>query len=257
MKACILQLYTLGINDSRISQYLSAAKSRGASLVLIGEYIINSFFTDMLTIPTSILREQTHIKRLILEELAKKHELTIVVPMVIFRGDKPFKVVAKFTPNAFESVEQTALINYPHWDEAAFFANKNRDFKFMNFKIDGFKFAVMFGFETHFDKAWIELMKLRPDCVLVPTACTLNSIARWNALLVTRAFTNNVYILRANRLGKAKFEEAESEFYGNSMLVDPNGLIVDSLEGNEGLLICDISKEMLTNAKNMWKFSFF
>ncbi|CUU84405.1 carbon-nitrogen family hydrolase [Campylobacter hyointestinalis] len=254
-KICTLQLGTLAMSDSRIDYYLKLAKEHGACVVVLGEYVLNSFFTELVKMPSSMLKEQSEHKRASLCNLAKKYDLTIVAPLIIHKNAKFYKVIAKFTQQSTKYEEQNILINYPHWDEANFFANQRQNgLNLMSFTCDKFKFGVIFGFEAHFDAVWQELAHKKVDCVIVPTACTLNSKERWNELLKMRAFTNNVYILRANRLGKAKFDKIQSEFYGNSQLISPHGDIVSSLDENEGMLVCELDKKVLNEAKNIWKF---
>ncbi|AVK80904.1 carbon-nitrogen hydrolase family protein [Campylobacter fetus] len=255
-KICVLQLNTLAMSDSRIDYYLKLAKERGAGLVLIGEYVLNSFFTEIIKMPKSMIKEQSEHKRASLLNLAKKYDLIIVAPIILLKGKDIYKVIAKFSPQSVKYEEQNIFIDYSHWNESKFFKNSKKDsLSVMSFTYDRFKFGVMFGYETHFDRLWQEMMSKKIDCVLVPTACTLNSKDRWNELLKMRAFTNNIYILRANRLGKAKFDEVNSEFYGNSMLISPHGEIMDSLDTNEGMLVCELDKKLLNEARSIWKFS--
>ena len=66
---------------------------------------------------------------------------------------------------------------------------------------------------------------------MVPTACTFFSESRWEELLKTRAFTNNVYVLRVNRVGNHKAASGEQwSFYGDSMLISPFGEVVSRSE---------------------------
>ena len=149
--------------------------------------------------------------------------------------------------------EQNILIDYPHWNEAKFYSKKE-SFGVLSFIVDRIKFGVIFGFEAHFDRIWAEIVAKKIDCILLPSACTLNSYERWNELLKMRALTNNIYIVRVNRLGKTKFGEVESEFYGQTMLINPHGEIESSLEANEGMLMCDIDKKLISQARQIWKF---
>lgn len=252
-KVCILQLGTLAMSESRIDYYLRLAKQSGAGVVLLGEYVLNSFFTELIKMPRSMIKEQSEHKKLALCNLAKKYDLTIIAPIILLKGKELCKVIAKFSPQSIKYQEQNIFINYSHWNEEAFFARSTK-FETMTFSFDKIKFGVMFGYEAHFDLMWQDMMSKKVDCVLLPTACTLNSKERWDELLKMRAFTNNMYILRANRLGKAKFDEASSEFYGNSILISPHGEIINSLDENEGMMVCEIDKKLLNEAKKIWKF---
>lgn len=254
VKICALQLGTLSLSDSRLDYYLKLANEHGVKVVVLGEYVINSFFNELIKMPKSMIKSQSEQKKKALIEFAKKYNLTIITPIVIQKGKELFKVIMKFSPSSQKSKIQNVLMPYSHWNENAFFSSFN-EIDIMSFSVENIKFATIFGFETHFDTFWQEIRNKKIDCVLVPTACALNSQSRWSELLKMRAFTNNVFVLRVNRLGKTKFDGLDTEFYGESFLSDPHGNIVNFLDEKEGMLICDIDKKIITNAKSVWKFN--
>ena len=252
-RVAALQLHTLAMSDSRIDHYLNLAAKDGASVVVLGEYVINSFFNEIVKMPKSMIKEQSEHKKTSLSAMANRYNLTIIAPLLLIKGKECKKVIAKFSPQSTKYEEQNILIDYPHWNEAKFYSKKE-SFGIMSFSVDKIKFGVIFGFEAHFDRIWTEIVAKKIDCVLLPSACTLNSSNRWNELLKMRALTNNLYIVRVNRLGKAKFDDIESEFYGQTMLINPHGEIENSLDSNEGMLMCDIDKKLILQARSIWKF---
>ena len=252
-RVAALQLHTLAMSDSRIDHYLNLAAKDGASVVVLGEYVINSFFNEIVKMPKSMIKEQSEHKKTSLSAMANRYNLTIIAPLLQIKGKECKKVIAKFSPQSTKYEEQNILIDYPHWNEAKFYSKKE-SFGIMSFRVDKIKFGVIFGFEAHFDRIWTEIVAKKIDCVLLPSACTLNSSNRWNELLKMRALTNNLYIVRVNRLGKAKFDDIESEFYGQTMLINPHGEIENSLDSNEGMLMCDIDKKLILQARSIWKF---
>ena len=252
-RVAALQLHTLAMSDSRIDHYLNLAAKDGASVVVLSEYVINSFFNEIIKMPKSMIKEQSEHKKTSLSAMANRYNLTIIAPLLQIKGKECKKVIAKFSPQSTKYEEQNILIDYPHWNEAKFYSKKE-SFGIMSFSVDKIKFGVIFGFEAHFDRIWTEIVAKKIDCVLLPSACTLNSSNRWNELLKMRALTNNLYIVRVNRLGKAKFDDIESEFYGQTMLINPHGEIENSLDSNEGMLMCDIDKKLILQARSIWKF---
>jgi predicted amidohydrolase len=124
----------------------------------------------------------------------------------------------------------------------------------MVFKVDGFKFAVVSGFELHFDAIFSQLDSKNVDCILVPSVSTFDSYERWKALLCSRAFTHNCYMLRANRIGSYEDKEVTWNFYGDSLLVSPNGEILEHLGNKEELLIVDMSHTDVVQARRAWGF---
>ena len=112
----------------------------------------------------------------------------------------------------------------------------------------------MFGYEAHFDVCWAYMSAKKVDIVLVPTACTFFSQARWEELLKVRAFTNNLYVLRVNRVGSHKSEDEQWSFYGDSMLISPFGEVKNRLGKNEEMMIDELSKKELSEARSTWGF---
>jgi len=251
----VIQLPTLGMNATRLEFYFKKAKERGAKLLLLGEYVTNHFFKELVLMPKSMIKEQTikHIK--ILKRLSKEHNITIVAPIIEVKGDNFYKKAVKISPKSVSYYMQQILIDYDHWDEESFFSNPITELKEpLTFNLDGFKIAVIFGFEIHFDPIWEFISKKKVDLVLMPTATTFGSKYRWRDIITTRAFLNNCYILRANRVGEYVDSEIKWHFYGDSMLVNPDGEIEMNLEDKESMLIEPISKDEVKECRRDWGF---
>lgn len=372
INVCVLQLPTLSMSENRIDYYMKVAKDNGARIVLLGEYELNSFFSELKKMPRSIACEQSEHKQELMARLAAKYDLHIVAPIIraasgailrqagIFGGatqksasssgenslslkselgckgelnsksdlnsnggsnskgalnskneqsskgglnscgakslnfktsnlksaseapntlnseesqkdageDEIFcasenepiwvKSCAKFSPSEVKFYDQNILMDYPHWNEESFFANRKSrkigKISPMIFSEGGVKFGVCFGYEAHFDVFWRYFMQKNVGCVLVPCASTFESGGRWRELLKMRAFTNSLYVIRANRIGEAKFGESEFKFYGESFVVTPGGEIANELKNEEGVLMCEVDADEIAAARGLWKF---
>lgn len=258
-KVAILQLPTLPLSEARLDYYLKICKDKNARLVLLAEYVLNSFFKEMQSMPKNIIKRQSDEKKATLCELSKKYELTIIAPIVIFIKNEPVKGMAKFSNGCFKFTKQQILMPYPHWNEAKFFANNSTDMNFLTFKYENLKVGAIFGYEAHFDTVFLKLLSKKIDLLLVSTASTFDSNKRWQELLKMRAFTNNIYIIRANRIGSYKQKGSDTDdvwkFYGDSFVVSAFGEIVENLSCNEEMLIADIDKKDIINARNIWCFN--
>ena len=371
INVCVLQLPTLSMSENRIDYYMKVAKDNGARIVLLGEYELNSFFSELKKMPRSIACEQSEHKQELMARLAAKYDLHIIAPIIraasgailrqagIFGGatqkslgggensvslkgeqgykgelnsksdlnsndgsnskgalnskneqsskddsnscgakslnfktsnlksapeasnalnseenqkgageeeifctseNEPIwvKSCAKFSPSEVKFYDQNILMDYPHWDEEGFFANRKSrkigKISPMIFSEGGVKFGVCFGYEAHFDAFWRYFMQKNVGCVLVPCASTFESGGRWRELLKMRAFTNSLYVIRANRIGEAKFGESEFKFYGESFVVTPGGEIANELKNEEGVLMCEVDADEIAAARGLWKF---
>lgn len=255
MRCAIVQLPSIGMGSYVLENYTKVAHQKGVKLLLLGEYVLNPFFKELLQTPISMIAEQTLHQTETLKSLALKYEMVIVTPIVMVKKNKCIKMIAKFTGSRVSFAPQQFLINYPHWNEEKFFANPILPIKSpMIFGLGGFKFAVMSGFELHFDPLWSAIEAKNVDVVLVSSASTFESHNRWRELIKTRAFTHNCYVLRANRVGEYNDEKHVWKFYGDSMVVSPDGEVEADLGNTEELLIVDLDRKALRDSKKGWGF---
>lgn len=256
MRCALLQLPSIGMGNAKLENYARAAHGKGVKLVVMGEYLLNPFFKELVQTPVSMIAEQSAHQVETLKALALKYDLTFIAPIVTVRKKECTKTIAKIAPRSVSYYPQQFLINYPHWNEEKFFANPVEALKPpMIFSMGGFRFAVMGGFELHFDPMWDAVDAKNVDVVLVPSASTFDSHNRWRELLKMRAFTHNCYVLRANRVGEYTEGDYSWKFYGDSMVVSPDGEVEADLGNTEELLIVDLDRKAVRESRHGWGFS--
>lgn len=255
MIAAVLQLPSIGMSSTKLYHYIRIANKRGVKVLVLGEYLLNSFFKELEGMSATMIKEQSEHQIKILKELSLTYAMTIIAPLVIVKKKQLYKSIVKFSPNSTSYYFQQILINYPHWNEAKFFANETTELKApMIFSVDGFKFAVMSGFEMHVDRLWTMASQKNVDAILIPSVSTFESASRWKNLAQMRAFTHNCYVLRANRIGEYKEKEYVWHFYGDSFLIDPNGEIINELGNKEELMLVEMFHSEVRDAKRNWGF---
>lgn len=256
MKIAALQLSTLPLSNTKLEDYLKQCRDEGAEIAVLGEYVINSFFKELINMPKYMIKEQSKHKIEALEKFAQTYNLIIITPIVLVENDKIFKCMGKFSKNSSEFVYQEFLIDFDHWDEATYFDNEaNHSITPMIFEHKGFMIGAINGFEMHFDPIWQALSSANIDIVLLPSVSTFGSNQRWNEVLKTRAFLNNIYILRVNRVGKYDDNEGSLwKFYGNTYLVNADGQIENTLGEKEDFMVIDIRKKDINDARKCWGF---
>lgn len=255
MRCAVLQLSAQGMSSTKLYNYIRVANSKGVKVLLLGEYVLNPFFKELENMSVSMIKEQAEHQSKVLRELSSTYNMTIVVPLVIVKKQQVYKTVAKFAPSSTAYYQQQLLINYTHWNEEKFFANDIKHIQTpMIFKVDGFKFAIISGFELHFDELWTQISAKNVDAVLLPSVSTFDSYDRWKSLILSRAFTHNCYILRANRIGEYKDKEFTWKFYGDSILASANGELLTHLGNKEELMIVDMSHTEVIQARRSWGF---
>ncbi len=255
MLIAALQLPSIGMSSTKLYHYIRMASNKNIKLLVLGEYLLNSFFKELKFMSIEMIKEQSVHQIKILRELSIKYDLVIIAPLVTVKKNKPYKTIIKFAPDFVSYYYQQILINYSHWNEKRFFAN---DITKLNspliFSLEGLKFAVISGFEIHVDKLWTLALKKNIDIVIIPSVSTFESSSRWRAIAITRALTHNCYVLRVNRIGEYKDGEYMWKFYGDSFLVDPNAQITNHLGNSEGLMIDEIKHSEVIKARRSWGF---
>ena len=255
MRAAVLQLNSQGMSSTKLFNYVRIAQKQSVKVLILGEYILNPFFKELQTMSIAMIKEQANHQSKILKELSSTYNMTIIAPLIIVKKKQVFKTIAKFAPFSTSYYQQQLLINYSHWNEEKFFDNEIKPLEApLVFKIDGFKFALMSGFELHFDQLFSKLDSKNIDCILLPSVSTFDSFERWKSLICTRAFTHNCYILRANRIGEYQDKDGMWEFYGDSLLASPNGEILEHLGNREELMIVDMNHSEVVHSRRFWGF---
>jgi len=255
MRVAVLQLNAQGMSSTKLYNNIRIASKKGVKVLVIGEYVLNPFFKELQTMSLSMIKEQALHQIKVLKELSSTYKMTIIAPLIIVKKKDVYKTIAKFAPSSTSYYQQQILINYTHWNEEKFFSNAVTALQTpMIFKVDGFKFAVISGFELHFDAIFTTLHEKKVDCIIVPSVSTFESYERWKALISMRAFTNNCYVLRANRIGEYQDKEFSWQFYGDSVLASPNGDILTHLGNKEELMIADMSHNEVISSRRAWGF---
>lgn len=255
MNIAALQMPTQGMSPNALDHYFMTAKKRDTKLILLGEYVLNHFFKELEKMPANMIKEQSEHHLAMVKELSVKYEMVVVAPLVQVKGGRCYKSIVKVSPKSSHTYYQQILMGYGHWDEAGFFANECAPLKDpLIFTLEGLRFAVIGGYELHFNHFFDRLNSRNVDILLLPTAATFDSHNRWREILKSRAFLHNIYILRANRVGEYLQKSLKWKFYGDSMLVDPFGEVQSVLEDRESLMVVEVKKSVVREAKRVWAF---
>ena len=76
----------------------------------------------------------------------------------------------------------------------------------------------------------------------------------WLSIQRSHAIANGVYVAAINRVGLEKQNSKKLEFWGNSIVFDPNGNVIKKAKLKEQTIICDIDFKKIETARRHWPF---
>jgi len=110
------------------------------------------------------------------------------------------------------------------------------------------KIGLAVCYDLRFPELFRQFVDLDVDIIAIPSAFTeMTGKAHWEVLLKARAIENLSYVIAANQGGK---HESNRETYGDSMIVDPWGNILNRLAKGPGIVLADIDKNKLSQLRS-------
>ena len=105
--------------------------------------------------------------------------------------------------------------------------------------IDNKKIGLSICFDLRFPELYRNYFKKKVDLIVIPSSFSQKTgELHWKPLLRARAIENYCYVLAPNQFG---IDGNGVETYGNSMVIDPQGIVIATLEKKkEDILIVDL-----------------
>lgn len=192
----------------------------------------------------------------LMQELAKKHQMVIVVP--IYEEDI---TGVYYNAAAVIDADGTYLGKYrkTHIPQVAGFWEKYF-FKPGNsgwpvFETAYVKLGVYICYDRHFPEGWRGLALNGAEYIVNPSA-TVAGVSEylWKLEQPASAAANGVYIGAINRVG-TEGPWNIGEFYGQSYFVNPRGQIEkEASRDQDELLVHDMDLDMIRQVRNNWQF---
>ncbi|GLX77852.1 amidohydrolase [Thalassotalea insulae] len=111
----------------------------------------------------------------------------------------------------------------------------------------GVTLGLTICYDLRFPELYRALAQLGAQIITVPSAFTkVTGQAHWQTLLRARAIENQVYIVAAGQTGTHRNGR---ETWGHSMIIDPWGEIMTSLESGQGSISAEFDLEQLAQVR--------
>jgi beta-ureidopropionase len=117
--------------------------------------------------------------------------------------------------------------------------------------VTGLKIGTLICYDRHHPEGQRAYGKLGIDLLFVPTASYRAFVTGpiWEAELMSAAFQNSYYVAGINKVGKVPFIEADANFPGRSIFIDPEGVILEKADDQEGIIYADIDTDRLAEVR--------
>ncbi len=192
----------------------------------------------------------------LMQELAKKHSMVIVVP--IYEEEQTgiyYNTAAVIDADGsyLGKYRKTHIPQVAGFYEKFFFKPGNSGWPV--FQTAYCKLGVYICYDRHFPEGWRALALNGAEYIVNPSA-TVAGLSQylWKLEQPASAVANGVFIGACNRVGTEKPWEI-GRFYGSSYIVDPRGeLLCEASEDRNELIYADMDMEKVREVRNLWQF---
>ena len=246
-------------NLNEVSNQISSAVKAGARLIVLPEYfaIMGLHDADQLKVSED---EGTGPIQKFLSEQAKKNNIWLIagtVPLKLKSDDANYENKIHSACLVYnEKGEQVSRYDKIHLFDVHLEITKETYNESETIEA-GTKAVVVdtpFGkiglaicFDLRFPELFRQLVVQGAEIIVLPSAFTaITGKAHWEVLLRARAIENLCYVVASAQGG---YHVNGRETHGDSMLVDPWGVILDRLPQGSGFVIADIDIENIKNIR--------
>jgi N-carbamoylputrescine amidase len=249
------------IRDRMVAAHLPLIEEAGAKGVQV--LCLQEVFTQPYFCPSQDAKWYAAVERIpegpttkLMQELAKKHRMVIVVPIyeeeitgVYYNTaaviDADGKYLGKYRKNHIPQVAG--------FFEKFFFKPGNLGYPV--FQTAYCKLGVYICYDRHFPEVWRALALNGAEYIVNPSA-TVAGLSQylWELEQPAAAVANGCYIGAVNRVGTEQPWNI-GRFYGSAYFVNPRGkLIAKASEDKDELLVADMDWDMVREVRNLWQF---
>ena len=239
------------------------AAARGAQVILPSELFQGPYFcvTQEERWFTSAHPWREHPAVVQLQPVAK--ELGVVIPVSIFEKEGPHyfnsMVMLDADGEALGVYRKSHIPDGPGYQEKYYFRPGDTGFKVWSTRFG--RIGVGICWDQWYPEAARAMALQGADILMYPTAigsephdATLDTAAPWQRAMQGHAVSNAMPVVASNRIGHETVTEAGQSFYGHSFIADHRGDLVESLTGEEGVLVHTFDLDFLDKYRAAWGF---
>ncbi|HEY4485200.1 MAG TPA: nitrilase-related carbon-nitrogen hydrolase [Nitrospiria bacterium] len=186
-----------------------------------------------------------------LRRLAKRHGVVLVGAVFEKDGNSHFStaVVIEKDGSILGRYRKVHPPQIPLWEERTYF--QAGDLGFPVFETSCARIGIQICWDNFFPEGSRILALRGAQIIIAPTAAALASQDRWEKMICANAISNNVFILRVNRVGK----EERQTFYGRSFCVGPFGdMTAAPAAPRDAIVFADLRLDEVQETREIWTF---
>ena len=193
----------------------------------------------------------------VMQDLAKKHSMVIVVPMYEEDLTGVYYNTAAVIDADGSYLGKFRKMHIPHCDpgfwEKFYFRPGNLGYPVFDTAVG--KVGVYICYDRHFPEGWRELGLNGAEIVFNPSATVAGlSEYLWKLEQPAAACANMYYVGAINRTG-TEAPWNMGEFYGTSYFADPRGqIIAEAPREGDAVLVADLDLDRIREVRNVWQF---
>ena len=253
-------------NITKAISKIQIAKKKGANIVCLPELFLTKYFCQTekhsnFNLAESIPGPTTTI----FSSLAKKLNLILLISIFERRTSGIYHntcVVISDDGKILGKYRKMHIPDDPQYYEKFYFTPGDLGFK--SFKTKKGNLGTLICWDQWFPEA-ARLTALKgAEILFYPTAIGWHpgekkkfgksQLESWLTVQRSHAIANGVYVAAINRVGIEKQGNKKLEFWGNSVIFDPNGNILKKGNLSEQILICDINLKKIDIVRRHWPF---
>ena len=253
-------------NITKAISKIQLAKKKGANIVCLPELFLTKYFCQTekhsnFNLAESIPGPTTTV----FSSLAKKLNLILLISIFERRTSGIYHntcVVINDDGKILGKYRKMHIPDDPQYYEKFYFTPG--DLGFRSFKTKKGNLGTLICWDQWFPEA-ARLTALKgAEILFYPTAIGWHQrkkkkfgksqLESWLTVQRSHAIANGVYVAAINRVGIEKQGNKKLEFWGSSVVFDPNGNIVKKGNLDEQVLICDIDLKKIDTVRRHWPF---
>ncbi|RNB89547.1 N-carbamoylputrescine amidase [Brevibacillus fluminis] len=240
-------------------QKVEEAAKKGAQIICLQELFNAQYFCQTVNVDHYDLAEPIDSPTLQkMSELAKKFEVVLIVPIYEKAGRGVYfnsAVVYDADGSYLGTTRKNHIPDGPQYHEKYYFVPGNTGYPVYETRYGTIGIGICW--DEWFPEVARILALQGADILFYPSAIgsepdhpELSTRKAWEKAISAHGISNGVFIAAVNRVG----QEDDMNFYGGSFVSNPLGDIVQSLDGEEGILIQEVDLGEIDFARNLLQF---